>query len=94
MGVDEEIVDYQWKGEIDAEDRVGHEGFVHSTAIGKSGKKYQMWRWCKLWFSRYGIEMNIGYKNFNIQPKDLPKHYKYSFTVSVNPLKRFEEGIK
>lgn len=90
LGVDEEIVDYQWVGFRNTADTIGKEGFVHSTAIGKSGKKYQMWRWCKLWTGKYGIEMNIGYKNFNVQPKDLPKHYKYSFTVSINPFKQFE----
>ena len=88
MGVNEVITDYKWVGNRYTEDRIGREGFVYSTATGKSGKKYDMYRWCKLFFKNYGIEMNIGYKNFNIQ--DLNKHYRYSFTVSINPFKKFE----
>jgi len=90
MGVDEELVDYKWTGYRLTEDRIGREGFVHSTAIGKSGKKYEMVRWCKLWTKNRGIEFNFGYKNFNVQPNDLPKVYRYSFTVSINPIKKFE----
>jgi len=91
MGVNEEIVRYTWWGRVDTADTVGREGYVHSIAIGKSGKRYHMWRWCKLWFSNYGIEMNIGYKNFNLSANTkFPKKCKYSFTVSVNPLKQFE----
>ena len=88
MGVDEEITDYRWTGFRYTEDRIGREGFVYSEAIGKSGKVYPMIRWCKLWAGKYGIECNIGYKNFNVE--EYPKHYKYSFTVSVNPFKKFE----
>jgi len=88
MGVDEDIIRVTWSGYRYTEDRIGREGFVHSIALGISGKKYHMWRWCKLWYKDIGIEMNIGYKNFNIQ--DVPKHYKYSFTISINPIKKFE----
>lgn len=124
MGVNEEIVGYSWHGNRYTEDRVGHEGFVYSEAIGVSGKVYPMIRWCKLskvaeyisntlrliWYvcvyvyrflrigdfekfgftyvHNVGVEMNIGYKNFNVQ--EVPAKYSYSFTVSFNPLKRFE----
>lgn len=88
MGVDEVITDYKWDGNRYTEDRLGHEGFVISYATGLSGTVYPMLRWCKLWTKNYGIECNIGYKNFNIQ--EVGEHYKYSFTVSVNPFKRFE----
>ena len=90
MGVDDLIVLYKWIGNPNTEDRIGREGFVFSVAISGSGKKYYMYRWCKLFYKDYGIEMNIGYKNFNIEVNDLPKHYKYSFTISVNPFKKFE----
>ena len=40
------------------------------------------------WETGIGIEANIGYKNFNVV--EVGKHYVYSFTVSVNPIKRFE----
>jgi len=89
MGVDEVITSYLWQGYRYTKDTVGHEGFVYSKATGESGKVYPMYRWCKLLYKDYGIEMNIGYKNFNIG--DLNKHYKYSFTVSINPFKRFEK---
>lgn len=54
---------------------------------------YRIWN---LWYSPFGysylynvgIEMNIGYKNFNIKEVGVP--YKYSFTVSINSFKRFE----
>lgn len=88
QGVDETIVSYTWTGNRYTEDRIGREGYVHSVAVGESGKKYHMIRWCKLWYKGYGVECNIGYKNFNI--KEVGKHYKYSFTVSINPFKRFE----
>ena len=88
MGVNEVITDYKWSGNRYTEDRIGREGFVYSVATGESGKTYSMYRWCKLFYKDYGIEMNIGYKNFNIQ--ELNKHYKYSFTVSINPVKKFE----
>ena len=90
MGVQDVIVGYIWQGRVDTEDRIGHEGFVYSEAIGKSGKRYPMYRWCKLWFKDIGIEMNIGYKNFNVHKEELPKFYRYSFTISINPFKRFE----
>jgi len=90
MGVNETIIGYSWIGRIDTEDRIGREGYVSSVATGVSGKQYRMIRWCKLWYKDIGIEFNFGYKNFNINPKDLPKHYKYSFTVSINPFKKFE----
>jgi len=35
-----------------------------------------------------GIECFLGYKNFNI--KEVGVLYKYSFTVSINPIKKFE----
>ena len=89
MGVDEVITSYTWKGNRYTEDSIGHEGYVYSEAIGLSGKVYPMIRWCRLWCCGYGIELNIGYKNFNVQ--ELNQHYKYSFTVSVNPFKKFEE---
>lgn len=88
MGVDDYIVDYKWQGNRYTEDRIGKEGFVYSVATGSSGKRYEMVRWCKLWYKDYGIEMNIGYKNFNIQ--EVGRHYKYSWTVSINPFKKFE----
>jgi len=88
MGVHDFIDDYKWKGNRYTEDRIGHEGFVWSTAIGVDGTEYHMYRWCKLWTKTHGIELNIGYKNFNIGK--LPKYYKYSFTVSINPFKKFE----
>lgn len=89
MGVNEVITSYSWKGNRYTEDRVGHEGWCYSEAVGESGKVYPMFRWCKLWFGKYGIEMNIGYKNFNIT--EVGKKYTYSFTVSINPFKKFEE---
>ena len=89
MGVNEVITHYTWIGNRHTEDSVGREGYVYSEAIGVSGKVYPMFRWCKLWCCGYGIELNIGYKNFNVQ--ELNQHYKYSFTVSVNPFKKFEE---
>ena len=89
MGVNEVITSYSWKGNRYTEDRIGHEGWCYSEAIGESGKIYPMFRWCKLWFGKYGVEMNIGYKNFNV--KDVGIKYTYSFTVSVNPFKKFEE---
>lgn len=88
QGVNETIVSYTWTGNRYTEDRVGREGYVHSVAVGESGKEYHMIRWCKLWYKGYGVECNIGYKNFNI--KEVGIHYKYSFTVSVNPFKKFE----
>ena len=88
MGVNEEIVGYTWVGNRYTEDRIGHEGFVYSEALGVSGKVYPMYRWCKLLYKTYGIEMNLGYKNFNIT--EFPKAYHYSFTVSFNPFKGFE----
>lgn len=88
MGVNEVITDYVWKGNRYTADTIGREGFVYSVATGASGKKYPMYRWCKLFYKDYGIEMNLGYKNFNI--RELGKHYKYSFTVSINPIKKFE----
>jgi hypothetical protein len=88
MGVNEVITSYSWKGNRYTEDRVGHEGWCYSEATGESGTVYQMFRWCKLWFGSYGIEMNIGYKNFNIT--EVGKKYTYSFTVSINPFKKFE----
>lgn len=88
QGVDEVITDYYWDGYRYTEDRIGREGFVISYAAGESGKVYPMLRWCKLWFKDYGIECNIGYKNFNIE--QFPKHYKYSVTISINPFKKFE----
>ena len=88
MGVNETIVNYTWVGNRYTEDRVGREGFVYSEALGKSGKVYPMYRWCKLLYKTYGIEMNLGYKNFNIT--EFPKAYHYSFTVSFNPFKGFE----
>lgn len=89
MSVNEVITHYTWIGNRYTEDRIGREGYVYSEAIGISGKVYPMFRWCKLFTSTHGIELNIGYKNFNIQ--ELNKHYKYSFTVSINPFKKFEE---
>jgi len=89
MGVNEVIVDYKWLGNRNTEDRIGHEGWCYSEATGESGKVYQMFRWCKLFYKNYGIEMNIGYKNFCVQYLNIP--YKYSFTVSINPFKKFEE---
>jgi len=62
--------------------------FVYSRAYGASGETYDMYRWCKLFYKDRGIEMNIGYKNFNIG--EIPKYYRYSFTVSINPFKKFE----
>ena len=88
MGVNEVIASYTWIGNRYTEDRIGHEGFVYSEAIGESGKVYPMYRYCKLLYKDYGIEFNMGYKNFNI--KEVGIHYKYSFTVSFNPLKKFE----
>lgn len=88
MGVDEVITSYTWKGNRYTEDSIGREGWCYSEARGRSGKVYPMFRWCKLWFGDIGIELNIGYKNFNI--KDVCEHYIYSFTVSVNPFKKFE----
>ena len=88
MGVYEVITSYTWKGNRYTEDRIGHEGFVYSEAVGASGKVYPMYRWCKLLYKTYGIEMNLGYKNFNIT--EFPKAYHYSFTVSFNPFKGFE----
>jgi len=90
MGVNETIVTYNWVGRVDTEDTIGREGFVYSRAIGVSGKNYDMYRWCKLWSKTHGIEMNIGFKNFNVNVNHLPKKYVYSFTVSVNPFKKFE----
>lgn len=88
MGVNETIISYSWVGNRYTEDKIGHEGFVYSEAIGASEKIYPMYRWCKILFKNYGIEANFGYKNFNII--DFPKFYKYSFTVSINPFKKFE----
>jgi len=88
MGVDDLIQDYKWIGNPNTEDRIGREGFVWSVAYGK--KEYHMYRWCKLWYKDIGVEMNIGYKNFNVDVNKLPKRYKYSFTVSFNPFKKFE----
>ena len=48
-----------------------------------------MFRYCKLFYKDYGIEFNFGYKNFNIE--EINKQYKYSFTVSINPFKKFEK---
>ena len=89
LGVNEEIVSYKWVGRVDTADTIGKEGYVHSIATGKSGKKYQMWRYAKLWYKDRGLLINIGYKNFNVKPKDLPKLYKYSFTLCISPLKQF-----
>ena len=89
QGVNEVIVAHTWHGNRYTEDRIGHEGYCYSVATGESGREYKMIRWCKLWNSSHGIEFNFGYKNFNIQ--EVNKHYKYSFTVSVNPFKKFEE---
>ena len=88
MGVDDFIEDYKWIGNRYTEDRIGREGFVYSRAYGTKGT-YDMYRWCKLFYKDYGIEMNIGYKNFNIQ--EVNKKYRYSFTVSINPFKKFEK---
>lgn len=88
MGVNETIVNYTWIGNRYTEDRIGREGFVYSEAVGASGKVYPMYRLCKLLYKTYGIEMNLGYKNFNIT--EFPKAYHYSFTVSFNPFKVFE----
>ena len=88
QGVNEVIIDYVWKGNRYTEDRIGHEGYCYSTAMGASGKEYKMFRWCKLLFGNCGIEFNFGYKNFNIQ--EVNQRYQYSFTVSFNPLKKFE----
>lgn len=88
MGVNETIINYTWVGNRYTEDRVGREGFVYSEAVGQSGKVYPMYRWCKLLYKTYGIEMNLGYKNFNIT--EFPKAYSYSFTIAFNPFKKFE----
>lgn len=89
MGVNEVIMDYNYIGNRYTEDRIGYEGFLYSEAKGISGRVYPMYRWCKLFYKNYGIEANLGYKNFNI--KELGVKYKYSFTVSINPFKKFEE---
>ena len=91
MGVNEKIVSYVWLGNKYTEDRIGKEGFVYSEATGESGKVYPMYRWCKLFYKDYGIEMNIGYKNFCIQDLNIP--YQYSFTISINPFKKFEPQL-
>lgn len=90
QGVNEVIVNYLWKGNRYTEDRIGREGWVYSEAVGASGKVYPMFRWCKLFVGEYGIECNIGYKNFCVQ--EVGKLYTYSFTVSINPFKKFEPG--
>ena len=88
MGANETIVNYTWVGNRYTEDRVGREGFVYSEALGESGKVYPMYRLCKLLYKTYGIEINLGYKNFNIT--EFPKAYSYSFTIAFNPFKKFE----
>ena len=90
MGVNEKIVEYTWKGNRYTEDRVGCEGWLYSEAKGESGKVYPLFRWCKMWLPGRGVEFGIGYKNFNI--KEVPAFYTYSFTVSINPFKKFEPG--
>ena len=89
MGVNAVITKYTWIGNRYTEDSIGHEGYVYSEATDINGNVYQMFRLCKLWYKGYGVELNIGYKNFNIQEVD--RYYKYSFTVSFNPFKKFEE---
>ena len=88
IGVDAYIEQYTWQGYRYTKDTIGYEGFVYSEAVDSEGRIYPMYRWCKLFYKDYGIEMNIGYKNFNIG--EVNKDYKYSFTVSVNPFKKFE----
>jgi len=62
---------------------------ISNRTLILSGKyiKYSDWKWQY----NIGIECNIGYKNFNIT--QVPKFYKYSFTVSINPFKKFEPKV-
>jgi len=64
-------------------------GFEYTEVYKKNGKMYPMYRlrW-KYPFIKYGIKCNIGWKNFNVS--ELPKHYKYTFTILVNPFKTFK----
>ena len=34
-----------------------------------------------------GLIASIGYKNFDVNPKDLPKYYSYSFSVDIQPFR-------
>ena len=113
-GVHEKIIDFVLIGDEEVQDRIGKEGEQYSIAYGESGRKYEMYRKCKIsptatkiargYYKiksmifgseyddkrQYGLEYTIGYKNINVNRNELNKFYEYSFTISWNPIKKFE----
>jgi len=44
-------------------------------------------------FSIRGFRFLAGWKNFTVHAKDLPRQYRYTFTVTVIPFKKLQ-GVR
>jgi len=88
LGVDDVVVEKHIYGTIKRPKVWGHVGRAYVEVRTQNGKIYPMYYiGLKLWEKNgqiKGTRLLLGWKNFNVSPDELPKRYKYTFTITCN----------